>query len=62
LTEHVAWYFCETVVASKVALADCTDGALPCAAATPAATSAAATNSPSSANRFLDMVLLLVAV
>jgi hypothetical protein len=52
----------ETVVAAKVALAACTDVVLPRAAATPAAESARAMISPNSANLFLDIVLLLVAV
>ena len=56
VTEHVTWLSCETSVAVKVALAACTDVVLPRAAATPAAESAAATISPSSASRFLDMV------
>ena len=62
VTEHVTWLTFETVVAAKLALAACTDVPLPCAAATPAAVSDAATTSPKSANRFLDMVSLLVGV
>src|SRR5438067_10054270 len=63
LTEHVTWYWCETVVAAKVALAASTDGPLSApAAATPAAASAVATGSTNSESRFLDMVCLLLTV
>jgi hypothetical protein len=56
LTEHVTWYFCETVAASKVALVACRDGCLNAlAVATPAAASAATTGSANSKSRFLDI-------